>query len=247
MRHIKILIVLLACLFFAACSKNETETYSGPDDKELSNLNDSGFPIVEEKITLDFFSGHSSLTADDWNDVLLYNEYEDMTNIHINWRSVPIDSLAEKRNLTLGDGKNLPDAFHTAAMPASDIMKYGKQGMLLPLNDLIDNYAPNFKKILDENPDIRKALTFPDGNIYSFPMLKDPGFLSHIIGDKPFINKEWLDNLGMEIPETTDEFYSYLKAVKEKNTSGGEGEGIKYGDGEIVAMVVSISDYVLIA
>src|SRR5699024_5510461 len=146
-----------------------------------------------------------------------------------------------KRNLILSDGANLPDAFHTASMPASDIMKYGEQGMLLPLNDLIDDYAPNFKKILEDNSDIRKALTFPDGNIYSFPMLKDPDFLSHIIGDKPFINKEWLDELDMDMPETTEEFKAYLEGVKEGNPSGGEVDEIPFGVGDIDQLVVYLT------
>src|SRR5699024_6351672 len=152
---------LIIFMIIGACSKADVEEFTGPDDRELKNLNKSGFPLVDDKITLEFFGGQSALTAEDWNDVLLYNKYEEMTNVHRDWNLVPVDSMTEKRNLILSDGANLPDAFHTASMPASDIMKYGEQGMLLPLNDLIDDYAPNFKKILEDNSDIRKALTFP--------------------------------------------------------------------------------------
>src|SRR5699024_11116210 len=97
----------------------------------------------------------------------------------------------------------------------SDLTKYGEQGVFLPLNDLIDEYAPNFKKILEEYPVIESSITMPDGNIYSFPLISDPDFASHRIQARPFINKKWLDELGMDIPETTDEFYDYLTAVKE--------------------------------
>lgn len=238
MKYVKLLTVLFVCLLIVACSnKDNTEPFSGPSDEELENLNESEFPIVKDKITLDFFAGQAPLTADDWNDVLLFNEYEKMSNIHIEWQMVPRESLAEKRNLILGDVDNLPDAFHTTAMPASDILKYGKQGILLPLNDLIDEYAPNVKKILDENPDIRKAITFPDGNIYSLPMLKDPDFLSHIVGDKTFINEEWLEALTLDMPETTDEFYEYLKAVKEENPSNGRIDEIPFGVGDVGQLI----------
>src|SRR5699024_2422115 len=56
----------------------------------------------------------------------------------------------------------------------------------------------------------------PDGNIYSFPLISDPEFASHRIQARPFINKKWLDELGMDMPKTTDEFYQYLTAVKEE-------------------------------
>src|SRR5699024_6042142 len=81
--------------------------------------------------------------------------------------------------------------------------------------DLIDEYAPNFKKILDENPVIKDAITMPDGNIYSFPLISDPEFASHRIQARPFINEKWLDELGIDMPQTTEEFHDFLTAVKE--------------------------------
>src|SRR5699024_1965272 len=139
---------------------------AGGDEEALDNLNEEGMPIVEEEIELEIFSGKAATTADDWNDVLLLNEYEEMTNVNITWNQVAADGLDEKRNLALASG-DLPDAFYAANIPVSDIQKYGDQGTFIPLNDLIEEYAPNISKVLDENPDIRKGLTFADGNIYS--------------------------------------------------------------------------------
>src|SRR5690625_5861425 len=61
-------------------------------------------------------------------------------------------------------------------MNAVDIAQYGEQGTLIVLNDVIDQYMPNLTALLDENEDIRKGLTFPDGNIYSLPTIYDPDF-----------------------------------------------------------------------
>src|SRR5699024_2897920 len=146
--------------------------------------------------------------------VLIWNEYEKMTNIDVNWEMVPHEGLAERRNLSLSG--DLPDAYHSAVIPATDLYKYGNQGTFIRLNDLIDEHAPNFKKILEENPEIEKAITFPDGNIYSFPLIYDPDFSALRISEGPWIREDWLGELGMENPETTEEFYEYLKAVKEQ-------------------------------
>lgn len=218
MRLKKTLYFLLAVLlvFLVACGdKEKTTKIPGPSD----TFNETGMPIVDETIELDIFAGKSATTADDWNDVLVLNKYEEMTNIDITWNQVPADGLLEKRNLALGSD-DLPDVFYAATMPVADIQKYGLQGSFIPLNDLIEEHAPNLNKILDEHPDIKKGLTFPDGNIYSFPTIYSPDFTSLLIGAKPWIKQDWLDELGMDNPETTDELYDFLKAVKETDLNG---------------------------
>lgn len=135
-----------------------------------------------------------------------------------------------KREISALVGGNLPDAFHTASFPATEILKYGEQGVFIKLNDLIDKYAPNLKKIMKENPEVKNAITFPNGNIYSFPTIISEDFTSMLLGPRPWINKEWLEKLGMKMPETIEEYYEYLKAVKEKDPNGnGKADEIPFG------------------
>jgi len=137
--------------------------------------------------------------------------------------------LEEKRNLTFGGGE-LPDVFYAASIPNSDLLKYGEQGVLQPLNDLIEDYAPNFKQIMEESPEVENAITFPDGNIYALPNIYDPTFTSLIMNATPWINQSFLDALDMDMPETTDEFYEYLKAVKNDDPNGnGEADEVPFG------------------
>jgi len=234
MKNKKWLLILIGLVFIVitACSKEEEQKTLGEassGDKEVLN-EDTEFPIVNEEISLDIFAGQAPATNPDWNDVLIWNEYEEMTNMDIHWEMVPYESREEKRNLALGGG-TLPDAFHGAGIPVEDLAKYGKEGVLVPLNDLIDEYAPNFKKIMEEYPDVEKSITMPDGNIYSLPLIGDPDFTSYLIGPKPFINKEWLDELGMDMPETTDEYYEFLKAVKEEDPANND--GVPFGGPDI--------------
>jgi putative aldouronate transport system substrate-binding protein len=224
-----IMILLTMILLLAACSSKKSDANEEVANEDLDNLNESGMPIVEKPITLNFFAGKTAQSADDWNDVLVFNTYEDMTNIKINWEMVPSESLNEKKNLRLASG-DLPDAFHTVGMSNEDLMKYGEQGVFISLNELIEDYAPNLNKILEEYPNIKKGLTMPDGNIYSFPTIESPDFLSVRMAAKPYINEEWLDKLDMDMPETTEEFYEYLKEVKSTDLNGnGKDDEIPYG------------------
>ena len=233
-----LILCLSAVIMFTACSKegaapspgNGSESAGQSNEQgssgnagaentaEVPNLNLEGFPIVNEPIQLKFLAPASP--TPDWNDVLVFNEYEKMTNMDIQWEMVASDALDEKRNLILSSG-DYPDAFHSAGFTVNDLINYGQmQGIFIPLNDLIDKYAPNFKKLLEEDPDLRRGLTMPDGNIYSFPRVFDPNFPSVLAGWKLWLNNDFLTALNMEEPDTLDEFYAYLKAVKSTDLNG---------------------------
>lgn len=207
-------VIVLLCLITACSTKKidpEEVVERGKD-----NVNKSGFPIVDEKITLNMFTGKSSVnTGIDWNDLLIWNEYEDMTNVNIDWKEqVAIGNLGEKRVLAMSSGET-PDVFFASQLSDNELYRYGKNDVFIALNDLIDEYAPNLKKLMDENPDIKKGMTFPDGNIYAMPYIVDKDFLSMRIGERPWIDQSWLERVNMDMPETTEEFYQFLTAVHE--------------------------------
>lgn len=239
-KKVLLLLSIFILLLAAACS-NDSESQESEDPAESAsaeNVNETGFPIVDEEITLTFMAGKHATHADDYEEVTVWKEYEDKTNVNIEWEPVQTGTgLDEKRNLALASGE-LPDVFYTTYMPNSDLLKYGEQGSFLELNDLIEKYMPNLTAILEENPEIRKGITHPNGKIYSLPTIYSPDFPSVLIGSKPWIRQDWLDQLGMEVPETTDEFYEYLKAVKETDLNGnGEHDEIPYGASNISGLV----------
>lgn len=89
-----------------------------------------------------------------------------------------------------------------------------KDGYILELNDLIDKYAPNYKKYLQEHPEVEKMVKTDKGSYYSFPFIRGDESLLTFQG--PVIRKDWLDELGLPVPETIDEWTTALKAFKEK-------------------------------
>lgn len=217
---------LLVITLLAGCSGNNAPSPAA--EEPSSNFNATGLPIVKEPITLKMIAGKAPTTAPDWKQTMLWQEYEKMTNIKVDWEMIPSDTMSEKRNILLA-GSDYPHAFFTAAIPPADLQKYGQQGVFIKLNDLIDQHAPNLKAILDKYPDVKKGLTMPDGNIYSFPTIYDPEFTSVLSSSKMWIKKSWLDALSLKEPETTEEFYQMLKAFKEKDPNkNGQPDEIPY-------------------
>ncbi|MBO1911884.1 hypothetical protein J4G37_44730, partial [Microvirga sp. 3-52] len=108
MNRKKVLLFALATLLsvlLVACNGQEKskEDEIKANEEATKNLTESGMPIVKDQITLDFFTGKSNVNLGiDWNDLMLWNKYRDLTNIKVNWvEQVSMDALAEKRNLAL--------------------------------------------------------------------------------------------------------------------------------------------------
>jgi putative aldouronate transport system substrate-binding protein len=141
---------------------------------------------------------------------------EKKSGIHIQWIEMPEANYQEQKNLMLASN-DLPDVF-MSGLNDSDILRYGQSGTLIPQEKLIEQYAPLIKDLFSRRPDIKKYVTTPDNHIYILPRLQE---LSHRVNpDNMFINKTWLDKLGLRIPETTEEFYTVLKAFRERDPNG---------------------------
>ncbi|RAV11257.1 extracellular solute-binding protein [Paenibacillus contaminans] len=212
------LTVLTAGLAGCGGAKEEGSKEEGKQGSEApANVNATDFPIVKEKLNLNI-AAFKPPSGKDLNDYKIFKDIEEKTNIHINWDLTPGSSWNEKKNLLFAGGE-LPDAFyaHGILSEDTDIVKYGSQGILIPLEELIDKYAPNVKKLLQDNPTYKKQLTAPDGHIYSLPTI-DEGYSR--TKSTMFINKKWLDELKLPMPTTTDELYQTLKAFKDNDLGG---------------------------
>lgn len=190
-----------------------TDTVSGS-----VTVNPAGtFPIVDEKITITAFNIQGEVPDAATNSFITW--YEEHTNVHIEWQHAPRDGGAEKRSLLLASG-DYPEIFISEVnMRKEEELRYGSQGIILDLSDLIDEWGFYIKKAFADEPWLRSALTTPDGEIYSVPGL-ELGCFHCDFSQKMWINQVWLDKLGLDTPETTDEFRDVLKAFKTQDPNG---------------------------
>lgn len=215
-----IVMLVMVLSIFSACSgqgKQQTgnEQSQEPKSQESSNLTSSGFPIVKEPITLKMF-GQKAPMHGPWEDMLVFKEYEKMTNIKVEFETPPQDGFQEKKNLVFASNE-LPDAFIRAGITNDEVVKYGMSGALIPLETLIEKYAPNVKKLLDTYPDARKSIIYPDGHIYTLPTIVT---LAAARTDKIWLNKNWLDKAGKSVPVTLDDLVDVLRFFRDNDMNG---------------------------
>lgn len=173
-------------------------------------------PIVEEPVTLKIFmSQEPSVT--DYVDNKLTKYLEEQTGIHVEWELVPVQDREQKLNLLLASGENLPDII-MGGISNDLIVQYADQGVFLPVQDLLEEHSAYYKDVLANYEGMEEIMTAPDGNFYSFQQVNDSVPNSYAI--RCWINQTWLDNLGLEMPKTKDEFVEVLRAFKEKDPNG---------------------------
>lgn len=177
----------------------------GKENKVASNNS------KEKEMTIHFHFYNSKIWDENWP---VAKKLAEVTGIKLkNVAPINVTNSVEARNLLMASG-DLPDI--VAGQATKDLFnKYGMEGAFLPLDDLIMKYAPNIKKVLDENPEVKNAITAPDGKIYHVPYIPDG-----IVGKAWFIRQDWLDKLGLKTPTTVDELYDVMIAFRDRDPNG---------------------------
>ena len=195
------------------------EFKTAADDKVDENgkvngvWNKEGLPIVDEGTEFSFsiFCDDNS-ESKDW---YMMDQLEKQTGIDVDVQNYAYEVAKEKFSLALSSG-DYADCIGGWCLSESDILKYGvNQKIFVPLESYIEAYCPNTQKVL-EIPGVRETVTAPDGHIYAVPYVVDAPMVDFQIS----VNTKWLENVGMEMPATTEEFEAVLKAFKEKDANG---------------------------
>ena len=161
--------------------------------------------------------GNAATHMSDLNDMLMYQQREKDTGIHIEFIHPSAASYTEQFNLMIAS-REFPDMIEYGwSSYAGGPQKAIDDGIILPINDLLDKYAPNLKAMLSENTALsknhNKGSMTDEGNYIGFPAMN--------IGDArvfggPMIRQDWLDELGLKAPVTVDEWTEVLRAFRDK-------------------------------
>lgn len=221
---------LCTSIMFTGCTQKDGQSSEGSvssstGEKESSeqadvpeNLNMEGFPIVKEPITVKMM-GYKHPIHGNWADMVFFKEMEEKTNIKFEYDTPAGDVFEEKKNLSFTSGA-YPEVFFGGNLSAQQQIKYGEQGILLPLEGYIEQYCPNIQAMLEANPSWRKDITAPDGHIYSLvntttaPLAMLPSM---------WYNVEWLEALGVtyeQLPKSVEDLEKLFIRMRDEDPNG---------------------------
>ncbi len=209
---IAVLVLMAAAVAVVSAGGSEESSTDGTGE---TAVNPTGFPITDDLVTLRVVT-QLHRNNGDVPSMDLVQEFEDKTNVRIEGDFIPGDQYQERKNLMLASG-DLPDMF-LVGLSDQDIITYGAQGYFVDLNDLVDTWAPNIQSLFDARPNYYASSLTPDGELFGLPRINE--FIDRENADQSFINTTWLDQLGLAMPTTIQEFYQVLVAFRDNDMNG---------------------------
>lgn len=133
-------------------------------------------------------------------------------HVKFNWDLVADNDVATKQPVLLASG-DYPAVIWQGSLSQTDVLKYGSQGVIVPLNGLLKKYAPNVWHQLHTIPGAMKDLTAPNGKIYA---LGGYNACFHCYWTyNYYINIKYLNEFGLSMPKTTAQFAHVLNVFKQ--------------------------------
>lgn len=227
----KTIAVLLSCAMILAgltgcgSSGNDDGGSTGGDSaagettsQESASEEKSGTQETGERPVVSFVFTKGGFEGVPDNDVIL-QKIEEASNITLDHIAPPAANYAEQVNIILsGDKSELPDLVKLSSTMFNDMFDYVDQGALMDLTELVQN-CPN---ILENVPQEALDRCTVDGKLYAIPVFCSPNRYNVVI------RQDWLDNLGLEVPETLEEYHEVLRAFTFDDPDG-NGKDDTYG------------------
>ncbi len=226
-----LLVVLLTVSLFAGCvvQENTPGVSSGTTNEDPAQGTTEGtpestgpepitIPIVDKPLTLTYWveiNTDQATVISDYNEVEALQELERLTGIHIDYIHPPQGTAKEAFTLMLAT-ENLPDIIEISGSGSAMNFEPDKaieDGVVLRLNELIAQYAPNFTNLRATDKELKEITIRESGNIASFPFIteEEPNVAAGLI-----IRQDWLEELSIEVPETIDEWTAMLRVFKDQ-------------------------------
>ena len=220
-----LLCVLMIVGLFAGCN-NDKPTPTNPPATQGGDKPTAGKdpeptqPAEPVKLTI-WIKGGTKVA--DYNDNAMTTWLEEQGNLDLEITSIPSADFSTKINLalTVGAVEELPDIIIGTEKNTATIMEWADAGSIIPLTEYYGDpeLAKNINEAIERTGTNYIAQAYlADGELYSIPTLNQS--YGNEYPAKTWINKVWLDKLGLPIPTTTEEFYNVLKAVAETDLNG---------------------------
>lgn len=199
-RSVALLIILSLVGCSSSAGKDSAVSGSNGDSEEISILMaDRGIQAVE---------GSPNINNDKY-----VKELGKLTETKLD---IELLSWAEyEQGLTLAfAGGDYPDLMEINGINSPQVAPAIDAGAFIPLNDLIEEHAPNLKEyITQEQWD--SSLVSKEGEIFAIPSTRSVQNWAVVM-----VRKDWMDKLSIETPTTIEEYTEMFRRFQKEDPNG---------------------------
>jgi putative aldouronate transport system substrate-binding protein len=167
--------------------------------------------VGEEQTTLTMWYPFTSNLITNAGESVVFQKAAERTGVTIEFVHPPAGQQNEQFNLMIAsddltDTLRNPPAFPGGPEKALNEEYYVDIATLL-------EYAPNLERVLSDDPEVRRQSYLDSGRIWGIPQVQlapEPPWSG------PFLRQDWLERVGMDVPETIDEWEAVLIAFRDE-------------------------------
>lgn len=186
----------------------------------LGEAEGNALPLSTTGETLTIYcaiDGQQSAAMKDLSEHSVVKQIEEETGVTLKFVHPPLNDDGTFFNTTIASGE-WPDLFYT------DRFNYYPGGIegamedriLMDIDDLVEQYAPNFNALIATQGDnIQKMIRGDGGHITKYGTMFLPPFVDRRVHNGLVVRKDWLEKYGLEAPVTLDEYTDVLRVFKE--------------------------------
>lgn len=204
---------ILAVSILAGCGTGTASGSSGAASSQQDGTSD-------EKKTFTIGIAQDP-NVEDYETNYLTQRIEEEFNVDVSFVTLPAGSEANtKFSLMVSSGSELPDMLVLTLNDAT-AYDYASNGVFHATTELLENpeLMPNFNALPEDVQEIMFSTTrLADGKNYGFPIYAPNSWNG--CKYRMWVYQPWLDELGLEVPTTTDEFYEVCKAIATQDPNG---------------------------
>ena len=155
----------------------------------------------------------------DFQDLEIWKYLTELTNVSFKFEAYPESDISEKFSLMLTrPDDQLPDVIYRVGISNAEVMQLAADGIIVPITDLLEEYAPHYWYQIQHNPALKAYVTMNDGEIYGMAQLY---YATNYVTPPLFVHQEWLKALGYdEVPADTEEFKQMLIKFRDSDLNG---------------------------
>lgn len=191
----KLLTLILCLVMTMACA-----SFAGAE---------SIYPIDTEETLTIWVPHHPTSVTATIAEHAWYQGYAAKTGINLEWIEPTAGASADQAfNLMIAD-RDLPDII-IYGEPIANAAAYLADGIIIPLNDYLEEYAPNLYAKFQADPTLANTYKTDDGQYFCFPQYGQGMSNTGLV-----IDSAKLEECSLDVPKTIDDLTEVLEAFKE--------------------------------
>lgn len=204
---LSILAFVLSFSVLAGCTNGNDPSQGSDDQSNGGQTENKGneptkFSISLRTKNMNYVENHANINEDKY-----VKKLEEMTNTDLDIILVPHAQYEEKMAQMFATG-DIPDVVQAnGGLYGQELMGSVQEGVFMDLTPILEEYGQNLLKTIPQ--DAWDQVT-EDGKIYGIPE-----WLGNPSRRATWIRKDLLDQTGLPVPKTVDEFLDVLRAFKE--------------------------------